>query len=467
MTVQSKISKIQYNGNGSTTAFSTSFSFQNNEDVTVILTSNGTDIVKTIISDYTITGAGTELAGTVTMLTAPAAGERLTILRDPPITQLTDYVESDSFPAEAHERALDKLTHICQRLNQRVDNSLQLSDTQLSTISAILPTPIAGLVLGWNDDGTALVNKSTVPQLADDVVAASVTAPEVNTQNIKSANDLEIAPNNNLNISISALNALNKNLELILKLSSDGNLTIKRQAGGEILSLIDEGAATADLANPIITFNRAETVGGAIIRLGYVGFGSSSNDDIYVFNDNAGGNIVLNHGVGGNILAGNGTLGTVWHSENDGAGSGLNADLLDGIQASSFSQISTPSWTPVLYDGAGNVISTSEVVSSVYRVGNIVYCRYYALAGTAASTAIGPYLSLPTFVSDVQNLGLCFSTYSTNVRANANIEDQNATAYTMVARGSAAYIKDYIYDAIGGTLFNNLYILASFSYRAA
>ena len=40
MTIASETSKVIYNGNGSTVVFSTSFSFLNNEDVKVVLTSS-------------------------------------------------------------------------------------------------------------------------------------------------------------------------------------------------------------------------------------------------------------------------------------------------------------------------------------------------------------------------------------------------------------------------------------------
>ena len=117
MTVSSTISPtITYNGNGSTTAFSTSFVFLESGDLVVtLIDSGGTETVQTIITEYTVSG-GSGSAGTVTMVTAPASGEQLRIERATAKTQLTDYIENDSFPAESHEAALDRLTLIAQEL---------------------------------------------------------------------------------------------------------------------------------------------------------------------------------------------------------------------------------------------------------------------------------------------------------------------------------------------------------------
>jgi hypothetical protein len=157
MTVQSETSKISYAGDGSTTIFSTSFIFTNNEDVKVLLVSaSGAETAQTETTHYTLSG-GSGANGNVTMITAPASGESLVIYRDPPITQLTDYVENDSFPAESHEAALDKLTQIAQRQSEINTRAVSLSEGS-SGVSAALPDPIGNNLLGWNADGDALEN---------------------------------------------------------------------------------------------------------------------------------------------------------------------------------------------------------------------------------------------------------------------------------------------------------------------
>jgi hypothetical protein len=134
MTVSSTTSKVSFSGNGSTTAFAVSFYFLANSDLKVTLRkADGTEVVKTLATDYTVTGAGVTSGGTVTMGTAPASGETLVIQRNVPFTQLVDYQPNDPFPANTHEQALDKLTMEVQQLNEAVSRSIKVSTTNTIT----------------------------------------------------------------------------------------------------------------------------------------------------------------------------------------------------------------------------------------------------------------------------------------------------------------------------------------------
>lgn len=159
MTVSTTESRIGYNGNGATTAFAFPYRFLVNADLVVTLVrADTTQVVQTLNTDYTVTGAGDDAGGTVTMVVPPATGQQLVIVRDVPLTQETDYISGDPFPAESHETALDKLTMISQRLNNLISRSIRLSDADLLVSSTILPSPIANATLVWNATGTAIVN---------------------------------------------------------------------------------------------------------------------------------------------------------------------------------------------------------------------------------------------------------------------------------------------------------------------
>lgn len=151
MTVSSEVKRSDFAGNGSTTAFATGFRFLQNSDIKVILTvdSTGVETVQVEITNYTLTGAGLDAGGTVTMLIAPPTGTTLTIKRDVPLTQGTDYIENDDFPAESHEEALDKLTMIVQQIQEELDRSLKLSEAQLSS-GLTLPVPVTDRFLQWD-----------------------------------------------------------------------------------------------------------------------------------------------------------------------------------------------------------------------------------------------------------------------------------------------------------------------------
>lgn len=154
MTVTATTARVEYAGNGATTAFTVPFYFLANADLKVYQA--GT--LKTITTHYTVSGAGNPAGGTVTFGTAPAAGQDVVIFRDPAITQATDYTPNDPFPAESHERALDRLTMIAQRLSDRADRAFVLADSDVSGASTTLPAPEALGLVGWNIDATALVN---------------------------------------------------------------------------------------------------------------------------------------------------------------------------------------------------------------------------------------------------------------------------------------------------------------------
>lgn len=151
MTVSSQVNRKDYAGNGSTTAFATEFRFLVDTDLKVILTVDSTSVEtdQVLNTDYTVTGVGDDSGGTVTMIVPPATGETLTIKRDAPLTQNTDYVENDDFPAESHERALDKLTMNMQQQQEELDRSLKLSEGQQSS-GLTIPAPETGKFLQWD-----------------------------------------------------------------------------------------------------------------------------------------------------------------------------------------------------------------------------------------------------------------------------------------------------------------------------
>jgi len=134
MTVTSSTNKVSFNGDSSTTVFAYSFKIFDEDDLTVILrSSTGTETTQTITTHYTVSGVGNAGGGNVTMVTAPATGETLTILREQPLTQGLDLVPNDPFPAESMEEALDKLTFMVQTHSEELDRALKASKTNTIT----------------------------------------------------------------------------------------------------------------------------------------------------------------------------------------------------------------------------------------------------------------------------------------------------------------------------------------------
>jgi len=158
MTVPSTTSRVSYSGNGVTQAFAVNFYFLENSHLEVILVVGGVETVQTLSVNYSVSGAGNPAGGTVTMVVPPPSGSTLFITRSVPATQETDYLANDPFPAETHERALDKLTMLVQQVKEDADRSLKIPLSSLATTNTQIQAPSANKLLAWSQTGTSIVN---------------------------------------------------------------------------------------------------------------------------------------------------------------------------------------------------------------------------------------------------------------------------------------------------------------------
>lgn len=187
MTISTTTIRAPYAGNGSTTVFAVNFPFLEDADLLVILTdAAGVETVQTITTHYSVTGAGTG-SGNVTMVTAPASGETLTIIGDPAPLQPLDLVDNDPLPAEELEDALDRAMLVVQRALDLNTRAFRLAESD--TGSAELPTAIsrASKYLAFDASGDPIASSgptgtSDVPVSAfmetvlDDASAAAARA---------------------------------------------------------------------------------------------------------------------------------------------------------------------------------------------------------------------------------------------------------------------------------------------------
>ena len=148
MTVSSATNKVSYNGNGSTTVFAYGFKIFDQDDLTVIIrNASGGETTKTITTHYTVSGVGAASGGNVTMGTAPASGESLTIIREQPLTQGLDLVPNDPFPAALLEDTLDKFAFMVQKHEEVLSRTIKGSKTTTITDPS------------FTEDATARANK--------------------------------------------------------------------------------------------------------------------------------------------------------------------------------------------------------------------------------------------------------------------------------------------------------------------
>lgn len=140
MTISSTPSERSYAGDNVSVTFTIPFVFDSASDLKVIRAdASGNTTVLT--SGFSVSGGGGS-TGSLTLTSALATGFTLTILDDPQRTQDADYIANDDFPAEAHEKALDKGVRLSKRLYQLIKRSIRTADGD----------PIADLTLGSVDN---------------------------------------------------------------------------------------------------------------------------------------------------------------------------------------------------------------------------------------------------------------------------------------------------------------------------
>ncbi|MEA3223336.1 MAG: hypothetical protein U9P49_09270, partial [Thermodesulfobacteriota bacterium] len=194
MTIAAETNRKTYNCNGSLTDFTFDFEIFAEGDLKVIITdSGGTATTLEITTDYTVAGENGkfENGGTVSTVKevagemeayAWAEGYTITIMLDLEIEQETDLVYGGSYSSQDIERMADRLTKICQQLDDAINRSVVLSTA--SALSGLtIPDLIAGRylyaadaeTLGWavSVDTTAITVSDWAKTLLDDVNAAA------------------------------------------------------------------------------------------------------------------------------------------------------------------------------------------------------------------------------------------------------------------------------------------------------
>ena len=162
MTISTTIIKVSYTGTGSQTVFPYTFKINAEADIQVIIrASNGTETVKTLTTDYTVSGVGSASGGNITMVSPPSSSETIVIRRNTTQTQTVDLVENDPFTAETVEGSFDKSVALAQELQEGVDRSIKLSrtNTMTSTEFTVDAATRANKILAFDGSGEIAVTQ--------------------------------------------------------------------------------------------------------------------------------------------------------------------------------------------------------------------------------------------------------------------------------------------------------------------
>ncbi len=166
MTVSTTANRIIYTGNGVTTAFSFPYYFFANTDLVVTLTNTSVtpnvDTPQVLNTDFTVTGAGVQSGGTITMTNAPTSGYYLTIERVVPYTQQEAFTDNVATPADTFEEGYDRAAMMAQQLQDGIDRAITFPSSDPLGLSAVLPnaTDRANKVFAFDSSGAPTIVSS-------------------------------------------------------------------------------------------------------------------------------------------------------------------------------------------------------------------------------------------------------------------------------------------------------------------
>lgn len=258
MTLSSTVTRVTYNGDGSTAIFAINFKFWHSTDLRVIHRAvDGVETVWTEGTHYTVSG-GVGETGALTVETAPvdftpAIGETLTIKDSQNETQDDSLPMSGSFPSTVVEQRLDKLTRMIPIHSEEIARAVLLPETAAAS-GLKMPEPGAGEVVRYNVAGTSLETVSLADlSLAIDAVFTGLAAEDI----------LKFDGNSWVNMSTGAIGrALLKDAD---PAGARGTLGLGTAATGDIgadVQPYDAATAKTDAAQ---TFSAAQR--GAIVAL--------------------------------------------------------------------------------------------------------------------------------------------------------------------------------------------------------
>ena len=134
MTLGTTHSSLGYDGDGATTDFAVTFEFHATTDLELIVvtTATGTESLKSLGADYSVSGGG-GATGSVSMMTAPTVAERLIIRRISSDQQPDDLRDGGALAAEPLERRLDIIAARLQELETDIARSLKVTKGSQAT----------------------------------------------------------------------------------------------------------------------------------------------------------------------------------------------------------------------------------------------------------------------------------------------------------------------------------------------
>jgi len=281
MTITANLSTVTLNGNGVATSFPFNFWVPDASALQCWITDSAGLLSQT--TDFTV--ALTESGGTVAYPAsggaALPAGAKITIMRNMPFTQQTDFVNATSFHAEVVEDALDNLTAQAQQIAEAVGRAVKVPISSTVDPENLIAKLETDAITASTSAQTATTQAQAAAQSATDAAASAVavwtTTASVDaggtanalTATLATAPQTALADRMRVRVRAIAANSGAATLDLTLNTVETGALPIRKAAlaaleagdiagaGHELDLQYNATAAVWLLLNPAVTGGNA------------------------------------------------------------------------------------------------------------------------------------------------------------------------------------------------------------------
>lgn len=411
------------------TSFTVSFEFFDNEDLNVYVDS----VLKTLTSDYTVSG-GDGSTGTVVMsVTGAASGSVVVVTRDIGLERTTDFPASGAFNIATLNTELDRIIAITADLNDRTARSIGAEDSD-ATVSYTLPSVDVrkGTVLAFNatsgdvEVGPQIANVQSLANVSADIaLLADIQDGTTATNAITNVNTIRtnVTTVSGISANVTTVAGVSANVTTVAGISA--NVTTVAGVSSEVATLgpiaTDITAVASNNTNVTTVatnINAVNTVASNITNINTV-----ANDLLEVVSEIETVANDLNEATSeieivANNIANVNTVGTI--SGNVTTVAGISADVTAvaadagdiGTVAASIASVNTVSGV------SANVTTVAGISANVTTVAGIS-ADISTVANTDLTAVINNSANIATVGNNIANV----NTVATNVSSVTNVSN--------------------------------------------